>query len=412
MKSGEELRKNKLPNTHLYHSIMYSLYYLDSQLSICFNLRPLLAALEVKYELPCRDDIWSAPTAEAWAALVATQDGSFNTEDDYEANWEPRPPQGDIYSSLMQLMNPRPKAQGKPLGLLWHSSFTCLLLVTQIHMMIRDLTLGSTFLYKNIRAEDSNHKLSIVSESSRAQVMQGLDALADLMPQIGPRTATYEVNAPSIEPTAPWNHIWIFWHYAALSLTHQDGLLTSGIVEYSLPAAISTMWELGKPRSKMFRDVYDDHDAVRVTRHLTRILQLLTKSDIDTTANIQGLDAEDPFITMVAFKTSLMGWRLVRLVSLSVQEGYSGPECTSMPSIYTAFARSMMYGILTAMEFENGHGNTFPTSAASPRCAELLKDSEAQYLSRIEAAICSRDVWPVAKWIKAVFTETKHGFEK
>lgn len=35
------------------HSTIYCLYYLDAQLSICCNVRPLLTALEVKYERKC-----------------------------------------------------------------------------------------------------------------------------------------------------------------------------------------------------------------------------------------------------------------------------------------------------------------------------------------------------------------------
>ena len=77
-----------------------------------------------------------------------------------------------------------------------------------------------------------------------------------------------------------WHSAWIAWHYAAISLTHQDALLTTGIVEYSLPTALSSeqehrldstssnvstaSWELGKPRAKQHRDVYADRDVTRI----------------------------------------------------------------------------------------------------------------------------------------------------
>ncbi|KAF4123091.1 early growth response protein 1 (egr-1) [Geosmithia morbida] len=389
--------------------VMYSLYYLDSQLSMCFNLRPHLAALEVKFDLPCRDDVWSAPTAEAWKMLAIDQDGSFNEEDDDDANGEPRPPHGDLYSSLMHLMNPRPQAP--PLGLLWHSSFASLMLIVQLQMMVRDLTLGSTFLYRNIRADDPNHALSIISESDRAQVMQALEALADLMPRVCSQKAIGDPQSPD---NSLWNHVWVAWHYTALCLTHQDGLLTSGIVEYSLPTAISTAWELGRPRAKKYRDVYEDRDVVRVATHLARILDLLTRPALGASVGPECTGSEDPFTTVIAFKSCLMGWRIVRLITIGIQDSLRGQRSTILPSVYTAFGRSMMYDILTALDPENDGRLEDVTgderlSESSPRSSEMLKDSERHYLERIEDALTRRNHWPLATWIAAVFTETFHG---
>ena len=383
---------------------MYCLYYLDSQLAVCCNLRPLLSALELKFELPCRDDLWSAPTAEAWQALAADQNGSFNEEDDDAANAEPRPAPGDLYNSLLNLMNPRPP--GKPLGLLWNSSFASLVLVMQILMMVRDLTLGSTFLYNNIRADDCSQTstLSIISESSRAQVMQALEALANLMPPISPQN--HEVSGPFPIDNSVWNHVWIAWHYTALSVTHQDGLLTNGMVEYSLPAAISTAWELGKPRSKQYRDIYEDRDVARVAKHLAQILALLTKPSLGATTGRQCRTAEDPFTTMIAFKSCLMGWRMVRLIAISLEEGSEREVASSLSCMYMAFGRTVMRDILMAMEPEVG--DVFFDGSTT----ELLNDSEARYVERVEAAIARRKVWPAALWIGAVFSEAQQGIKQ
>ncbi|GKT69009.1 early growth response protein 1 [Colletotrichum tofieldiae] len=82
--------------------------------------------------------------------------------------------------------------------------------------------------------------------------MQALDSLADLM-----RKPNHGFESSSTK-SAGWDRVWTIWHYAALSLTQQEALLTSGIVEYSLPNAVSTCWELNKPRSKQHRDVHKD----------------------------------------------------------------------------------------------------------------------------------------------------------
>lgn len=147
---------------------MYTLYYLDSQLAINCNVRPLLSALEVKYELPSFDDCWSAPTATAWSTLLQSHNSSFNMneEDDDDGNPDPRPAHGDLYESLMHLIHPNRDA-GQPLGLLWYSPFASLMLIIQMQMMIRDLTLTSIFYYSNLRwnidSNETRHNLCVSS---------------------------------------------------------------------------------------------------------------------------------------------------------------------------------------------------------------------------------------------------------
>ncbi|KAL4961193.1 C2H2-type zinc finger protein [Aspergillus stella-maris] len=388
---------------------MYSLYYLDAQMSVCCNLRPLLNALELKYELPCADDLWSAPTATAWQVLILAQDDSLlNERDDDAANADPRPAEGDLYSSLMYLMSP--SEPGKRLGLLWASPFAALMLVMQIQMMVRDLVLGSTFLYHNIRGADADrHTLSIISEPGRAQVMQALDALAELMPsQAAQQSSIATTSSYPVDPRI-WNHVWVAWHYTALSLTHQDGLLTNGIVEYSLPTAISTAWELGKPRAKPLRDVYEDRDLIRVTASLENILRLLTRSGLSGNAD-RDAGAEDPFTTMLGFKACLIGWRTVRLLALTLgcQENVG-----SSGSVYALSAKVLMHKILESASL-GGHGGQYRRgsvgSGDTPHSISsfaILNDSESQYLERVERVLSGRNTWPAAAWIGAVFTETK-----
>lgn len=393
------------------HSVIYSLYYLDVQMSICCNIRPLLTALEIKYDLPCSENIWSAPTASAWQSFVLDQDCSLNEAEDDAANRNPRPVQGDLYSTLMHLMSPAPP--GKRLGLLWRSAFAGLVLVMQIQMMVRDLILGSTFLYHNIRSPDDKerHRLSIVPESARAQVMEALNTLADLMPTVQQVRETTEANHGPHEldggATADvglWNQVWIAWHYTVLCLTHQDGLLTNGVVEYGLPTAISTSWELGKPRSKHLRDVYEDRDVIRVAASLENIQALLMDS---VGAMNQGTDCapEDPFITILGFKSCLMGWRTVRLLALGLQE-----RSGSHSNVYKISARVLMQNILTSIGLKDEKVSRHAdgqqgVTAGSATGFSVLNGYEAQYLSCVEAAVTKRNMWPVATWIEAVFAE-------
>ncbi|KAH9230300.1 hypothetical protein K456DRAFT_1843206 [Colletotrichum gloeosporioides 23] len=374
--------------------IAYCLYYLDAQLAICCNMRPLLAALEIKYELPCRDDIWEGTTAEDWQALVFAQDGSFNEEEDDDANAEPRPAHGDLYGCLARLMNPDSSARGRPPGLLWQSSFTCLVLIIQILMMTRDLTLVGSFLYHNMRPGESKNNLSIISEVNRAPIMQALDSLADLM-----RKPSHDLGSSSTN-SASWDRVWTMWHYAALSLTHQEALLTSGIVEYSLPNAISTCWELNKPRSKQHRDVYDDRDVTRIASNMENILMLMSRSSRSSVPGSTSIPneyatcaiIEDPFMTMVGFKACLMGWRLVRLMSLTVAQSNVNIPGARVPSIYAVTAQVLLGGILAAINSDDNPVN-------------ISETPEARYLTWVEANFASQRFWPLGKWIVAVFND-------
>lgn len=396
---------------------IYCLYYLDAQLSICCNIRPLLTALEVKYELPCRDDVWSAPSATAWNALVQAPELSFNEEDDIDANGEPRPAQGDLYETLMYLMNPDPTA--RPLGLLWYSSFASLMLVIQISMMTRELTLASTFLYNNIRCDDTRHGLSIITEANRAPIMQALNNLAELMPRHD--SATWPIVVGS-DPTnnhigaALWHPVWMAWHYTAISLTHQDALLTSGIVEYSLPTAISTAWELGKPRAKVHRDIYEDRDVMRVVDNVESIIKMLTSPPIGSvTRDSMGVTngtpcIEDPFITMLGFKACMMGWRVVRLMVLGLEQPFMlGSEILHlrMPSIYSVSAQVILSKVIEAL---NMGGGSSPGAADGNKYLDELgtiSATEAKYLEWMQRTFTTRTIWPLGGWVVAVFNETR-----
>ncbi|KAI0111063.1 fungal-specific transcription factor domain-containing protein [Nemania sp. FL0031] len=385
--------------------IAYCLYYLDVQFSLSCNIRPLLAALELKYELPIRDDIWQAPTAEAWQALVLTQGVSFNEQDDDIANCDPRPAHGDLYQVLMHLINPDPPSG--PLQLMWQSPFSCLMLIIQMLMMTRDLTLAGTFLFHNIRGSDSRHNLSIIPEGNRTSIMQALNALADLMckpEDLGWPNASVEADQTSLRNTELWNHVWIMWHFTAMALTHQDSLLTSGIVEYSLPSAIYTLWELGKPRSKPNRDVYEDRDVIRVANNLESILSLLSRTSqpisVLPPSNDCASQLEDPFITMVSFKACLMGWRIVRLMSLQLD-----PKSildTATPSLYIVSAQVILARVLTAMNPESPlHPDVNRTHA------EIFINAESRYLEQTEALFTRKNLWPLGISIVAVFGETR-----
>lgn len=61
---------------------IYCLYYLDAQLAIMCNVRPFLSSLEIKYDLPCCENLWLARNASDWANCRKQQFSSFNEAED------------------------------------------------------------------------------------------------------------------------------------------------------------------------------------------------------------------------------------------------------------------------------------------------------------------------------------------
>ncbi|KAH6957897.1 fungal-specific transcription factor domain-containing protein [Ilyonectria sp. MPI-CAGE-AT-0026] len=401
----EETRWKAFIESESKKRVMYSLYYLDSQMAITCNMRPLLSALELKYELPCPDNLWSAANATSWSLLVQAQDSSLNMneEDDYEGNPDPRPAHGDLYECLLHLIHPN-RAVGQPLGLLWYSPFASLILIMQMQMMIRDMTMASIFFASNVNLGSTRHNLSILSEENRTQIFQALHSLADLIPKLETLNLLDDTTIFGIdENTQPdrgnktlWHSVWVAWHYTAMTLTHQDALLTTGIVELGLPTAISTCWELGKPRAKDNRDVYNDRDFIRIVDHLEQLIELMNTPT--TTSPIRdGISfhcQEDPFMTMLGFKACIMGWRVVRLMALSVDHKILTGELPIKESISTSLARVVLARLMDAVD---SGGQSFI----------IGNSSDSRYLHWAAKAFSLRDTWPTGSWMVAVFQETQ-----
>ncbi len=393
--------------------------------------------------------------------LIQVPEFSFNEEDDMDGNGEPRPAHGDLYETLMYLMNPDPA--GRPLGLLWYSPFASLMLVIQIQMMTRELVLASTFLYNNVRCHDLRHNLSIITEGNRAPIMQALNSLADLIPK--PDSAAWSMvvgggggsgGGGGCDPAAGanagaalWHPVWMAWHYTAISLTHQDALLTSGIVEYSVPTAISTAWELGKPRAKAHRDIYEDRDIIRVADHLEHVIRMLAApptgsvsiqeaaaaaaaaaaSNVNMgsanggggTSGGTGISCiEDPFVTMLGFKACMMGWRVVRLMALGLEQPLiPGSDMARMagPNICSISAQVVLTKVLGALSKGDGSGGggsllgfekgQYPDVYHSQLGS--ISAVEAKYLEWTERTFAVRDIWQPGEWIVAVFNEPREG---
>ncbi|KAI8250761.1 hypothetical protein K4K58_009454 [Colletotrichum sp. SAR11_239] len=84
---------------------VYMLYLLDSQLAILCNLRPMLSSLEIKYDLPCCEDIWLARSDRDWFEKRRQRFKSFDEPDDQAYAHETPPSQGFFYEASQTLLH-------------------------------------------------------------------------------------------------------------------------------------------------------------------------------------------------------------------------------------------------------------------------------------------------------------------
>ncbi|KAL3418515.1 elongation factor 1-gamma [Phlyctema vagabunda] len=373
---------------------IYILYILDSHLSILCNLRPMLSSLEIKYDLPCCEDMWLARTAEEWSICQKQQFKSFNDYDDESYTQESPPSQGSFYEASQTLLHSdQEKKHPRKLRLLWASPFAAVILVMQLQMMARELTHASCLLE---RPKSQRRTLSVLTDKQHSQISQALKGIAELVPRNQkPSFNFFDVGRihdyPEPQKDTPlWHTFWILWYYTSISLSHPDSLLVSGIVEVNLPLAIATAGHLATPRSKDKRDIYEDRDVFRILNDLELALEMLNPS---TSNAVPAL--ENAFITLLGFKICLVGWRLVRLTMVeaadAVKRGVRSDPC-----------KFVLDAIMSCTDANTDALLLDQTDLMMPR--ETAR-SEVAFLEWIVETFNKRSSWPVGKWITAVMEE-------
>ncbi|RDW64797.1 hypothetical protein BP6252_10448 [Coleophoma cylindrospora] len=394
---------------------VYSLYLLDSQLAILCNLRPMLSSLEIKYDLPCSENLWLAKSASSWFARRQEQFNSFNDNDDESYDHEASPSQGFFYEASQTLLHSKHLKDHKKLRLLWASPFAAIILVTQLQMMARELTHASCLLE---RPKSQRRALSVLTDSQHSQISQALKGIAELVPRN--KRSTFSFLPPNDLPfpdneTPLWHSFWLLWLYSSLTLSHPDSLLVSGVVECNLPLAIATAGHLATPRSKEKRDIYEDRDVFRILNDLELALERMSPTK-STASPLM----ENPFISILGFKICLIGWRLVRLTMSEAHEaanrGTTSNPCKFVLDIIMAFVHleqdaimcnEALYGTAVHEQEAGLHATNNPSTITN--LGQTVSDtmaSEVQFLEWVIDVFKQRKSWPVGNWIAAVMDES------
>ncbi|GKT50501.1 uncharacterized protein ColSpa_10682 [Colletotrichum spaethianum] len=404
---------------------VYMLYLLDSQLAILCNLRPMLSSLEIKYDLPCCEDIWLARSDRDWYERRRQRFKSFDEPEDNAYAHETPPSQGFFYEASQTLLHSgrgsdketsSGKRQPRKLRLLWASPFAAVILVTQLQMMARELTHASCLLE---RPKAQRRALSILTDKQHAQISQALKGIAELVPRNQKPVFSFfdfgrmDTLVPDGSDQTPlWHTFWILWYYTSITLSHPDSLLVSGVVESNLPLAIATAGHLATPRCKEKRDIYEDRDVFRILNDLEMALDLL--NPIKSTAPPA---LENPFITLLGFKICLVGWRLVRLTMPAAQQNsattlhgpggmgvgmFSSSNGRSNPS---RFVLDAIMACVVNVEDDDVENAAAALAMLDDRPVDLAR-SEVRFLEWIVANFNKRTTWPVGKWVAAVMEES------
>ncbi|KAG4432140.1 hypothetical protein IFR05_012377 [Cadophora sp. M221] len=295
---------------------IYSLYLLDSHMSILYNQRPMLSSLEIKYDLPCCEDSWLAKSATIWNVCQRQHFAAVTDYDDYSLDSPVA--QGFFYEVSQSLLHSESvKRHPERLRLLSASPFTAVILVTQLQMMTRELTHVSCLLRRPIAQAST---VSVLTEKQLLQISQALKIIGELVPARKMTTDCFGMdNTPQAgDGSLLWHSFWSLWHYSSITLSRPDPMLVSGIVECSLLGAISTACELARLRPIDGDNISGDRDVFRILENLDFMLDKLSPMKYNTSSV-----PKTPFDTMLAFAIALEAWKLIRINTNKAQEAAS-----------------------------------------------------------------------------------------
>lgn len=93
----------------------------------------MLSSLEIKYDLPCCEDVWLAKSATAWETCQRHHLMAMTDYDDFTLGTPTA--QGSFYEASQTLLqSAHVKRPSERLRLLWASPFAAVILVTQLQV--------------------------------------------------------------------------------------------------------------------------------------------------------------------------------------------------------------------------------------------------------------------------------------
>ena len=114
---------------------------------------------------------------------------------------------------------------------------------------------------------------------------------------------------------------------------------------------------------------------------------------------------EDCFITILGFKACIMGWRVVRLMTLSIDHTVRVGSFPVKPSIFASPAQIVLARL---MEVTCSEMPSTECEVARPGQSPKAKNSyDSRYLEWTSKTFALRNTWPGGAWMVAVFEESR-----
>ncbi|KAM5353400.1 hypothetical protein ACJ41O_000050 [Fusarium nematophilum] len=280
---------------------MHAVLFLDFQILYPCNIRSLVSALDLGWELPFSSALWESDSAATWyEALQKDARVSALLEPNDELCF-PGPTTQSLALAMQSLMSDTPNPD--ILTALEASPISIIFLLSSLDSLVRDFTRSYYQLPPTLSDPSAFHILTQAQNRQISAVLRHVSKLARERPQ------TDDGSQDSL-----WTGIERMALAVKISLYKPDDLLIGGIVDSSVVAGLATATHLTLGRYTGSR------------RSLQSLLQhssgddgvlFILEETVDTLSSIFGHNGQDaqyeaPWVTVATHRILLAGWRSLR----------------------------------------------------------------------------------------------------
>lgn len=375
---------------------LYALVFLDSHIFKTCNLRPMISAIELGWELPHAAMLWEANTSRIWLERLY-QDGcgatvSFDTTTKYEF-------QGKSTKSLTVATQSLMSASPCPhlTAALAASPFATLCVAANLDCLVQDFTRCYYQLAPSLSDPSAFH---ILSQSQNKLVVAALRALS------GAKAAA----ADARQYADLWHAVDLLGVSVKAGLCAPDDLLIGGIVDTGIAAGLATSAHLtlgsyfAARRSTQASGAAQELDGAASLGLLAQLMPTLGLAAERTHEAVRG---EGPWATVVTIRLLLTLWKALRHVVQHLRRSASAGS-----TAVSAFdpARVTLQAVAGSVE---EHMKSFAPSH-EVGSEQGVDGDEFDYHERrvllLASEICKRrQIWPVGPSMATIFEEVMNG---
>lgn len=378
---------------------LYALVFLDSHIFKTCNLRPMISAIELGWEIPHAAMLWEANTSRIWLERLY-QDGcgatvSFDTTTKYEF-------QGKSTKSLTVATQSLMSASPCPhlMAGLAASPFAALCVAANLDCLVQDFTRCYYQLAPSLSDPSTFH---ILSQSQNKIIVAALRSISSVK----------TTSADAGQYSDLWHTIDLMAISIKASLCTPDDLLIGGIVDNSITAGLATSAHLTLGSYFAARRSTQASGAAQELNgagSLGLLAQLMPTLDIATERTHEAVRGEGPWATVVTIRLLLALWKALRHVVQHLRQGATGGS-----NAVSAFDPAKVTLQAVAGSVEAYIKSMMPDHELSSD--EAAEGGDFAYHERrllfLASEICKRrHAWPVGPSMATIFGEVMNGISE